>query len=81
MRNRGLVDHNHIKMISLQVYSKAKLLYVVVNPHGLYGSCVLYLVLTLPVSLDIATVGRQIPSFTCFLMETLNLEKSQGIYM
>ena len=26
----------------------------------------------------IATVGRQIPSSTCFLMETLNLEKISG---
>ena len=28
------------------------------------------------VSLVIATVGRQIPSSTCFLIETLNLEKN-----
>ena len=31
------------------------------------------------VSLVIATVERQIPSSTCFLIETLNLEKNLGI--
>ena len=30
------------------------------------------------VNLVIATVGRQIPSSTCFLMEILNLEKISG---
>ena len=37
-----------------------------------------YLVLTLVDSLLIATVGRQIPSSTCFLMDTLNFEKISG---
>ena len=37
-----------------------------------------YLMLTLVVRFLIATVGRQIPSSTCFLMETLNFEKISG---
>ena len=37
-----------------------------------------YLLLTFFVSLVIATVGRQIPSSTCFLIEILNLEKIPG---
>ena len=34
--------------------------------------------LTLVESFFIATVGKQIPSSTCFLTETLNLEKISG---
>ena len=37
-----------------------------------------YLMLTRVARFLIATVGRQIPSSTCFLMETLNFEKISG---
>ena len=51
---------------------------LVVPEIGLLSMLLFYLVLTLVDSLLIATVGRQIPSSTCFLMDTLNFEKISG---